>query len=69
VIEGRARTGRNGAVWQLEQVEYLERKAGLGRAEAMGAMTRQYAQLGLGGAPVHTWPVGQGLEARSEAVA
>jgi hypothetical protein len=60
VIEGRARSGRNGAVWQLEQVEYLEEKAGLDRQAAIAAMMRRYAQLGRAGAPVHTWPVGQG---------
>jgi hypothetical protein len=60
VIEGRARSGRNGAVWQIEQVEYLEREAGLSRTDAIAAMTRRYAQLGLDGQPVHTWPVGAG---------
>ena len=60
VIEGRARSGRNGAVWQIEQVDYLEREAGLSRTDAIAAMTRRYAQLGLDGQPVHTWPVGAG---------
>ena len=58
VIEGRARTGRNGAVWQIEQVAYLEEKTGLTRPDAIAAMTRRYAQLGRDGQPVHTWPVG-----------
>ena len=60
VIEGRARTGRNGAVWQIEQVDYLEEKLGLSRPDAIVAMTRRYAQLGRDGQPVHTWPVGGG---------
>ena len=66
VIEGRARSGRNGAVWQLEQVDYLERKAGLGRAEAIAAMLRRYAQLGQEGMPVHAWPVGAARGGREE---
>ncbi len=32
IIEARARTRRNGAIWQMEQVEHLERKRGLSRA-------------------------------------
>jgi gamma-glutamyl:cysteine ligase YbdK (ATP-grasp superfamily) len=60
VIEGRARTGRNGAVWQIEQVGYLEDKLGLTRPDAIAAMMRRYAQLGRDGQPVHTWPVGGG---------
>jgi len=60
VIEGRARTGRNGAVWQIEQVEYLEAELGLSRPDAIAAMMRRYAQLGRDGQPVHTWPVGGG---------
>jgi hypothetical protein len=58
IIEGRARTGRNGAVWQIEQVDYLEEKTGMSRVEAIAAMTRRYARLGRAGTPVHTWPVG-----------
>jgi len=62
VIEGRARTGRNGAVWQIEQVRYLQEELGLGRAEAISSMLRRYARLGRAGEPVHTWPVGPGGE-------
>lgn len=69
VIEGRARSGRNGAVWQIEQVEYLERKAGLGRSDAIAAMLRRYAELGREGTPVHSWPVGSGRGGLEEAEA
>jgi hypothetical protein len=60
VIEGRAQSGRNGSVWQIEQVAYLEDKLGLTRPDAIAAMMRRYAQLGRDGQPVHTWPVGGG---------
>ncbi len=58
IIEARARTRRNGAVWQIEQVEHLERKQGLSRAAALAAMVPRYAELARAGDPVHTWPVG-----------
>ena len=62
VIEGRARTGRNGAVWQIEQVRYLQDELGLGRPEAIASMLRRYTRLGRDGQPAHTWPVGPGGE-------
>ena len=52
------RTGRNGAVWQLEQVRHLEERRGLNRGEALAAMVPRYAELARDGDPVHTWPVG-----------
>jgi len=58
IIEARARTRRNGAIWQMEQVEHLERKRGLSRAAALAAMVPRYAELARAGDPVHTWPVG-----------
>jgi gamma-glutamyl:cysteine ligase YbdK (ATP-grasp superfamily) len=58
VIEARARTGRNGAVWQIEQVEFLQAKRGLDRGRAIEVMVTRYAELARGGDPVHTWPVG-----------
>jgi gamma-glutamyl:cysteine ligase YbdK (ATP-grasp superfamily) len=58
IIEARARTRRTGAVWQLEQVEHLERKRGLNRGTALAAMVPRYAELARAGDPVHTWPVG-----------
>ncbi|HEV2638733.1 MAG TPA: glutamate--cysteine ligase [Actinocrinis sp.] len=58
IIEARVRTGRNGAVWQIEQVEFLEHERGLDRAKAIEGMVTRYAELVRGGDPVHTWPVG-----------
>jgi hypothetical protein len=56
VIEGRARTGRNGAVWQLEQLDAFEQR-GLAREPALAAVTLHYAALAREGSPAHTWPV------------
>jgi hypothetical protein len=58
IIEARALTGRNGAVWQLEQVQYLQERRRLDRSAALAAMVPRYAELALAGDPVHTWPVG-----------
>jgi hypothetical protein len=58
IIEERARTGRNGAVWQIEQVRHLEEHRGLNRDEALAAMVQRYVQLGRDGEPAHMWPVG-----------
>jgi gamma-glutamyl:cysteine ligase YbdK (ATP-grasp superfamily) len=58
IIEARARTRRNGAVWQLQQVRHLEERRGLERAEALAAMVPRYAELARAGDPVHTWPIG-----------
>lgn len=58
IIEARARTRRNGAVWQIEQVEHLEQRHGLSRSAALAAMVPRYAELAHGGEPAHTWPVG-----------
>jgi hypothetical protein len=55
VIEGRCRTGINGAVWQTSTVERLER-TGLDRPAALREMLRRYAELFDGDTPVHTWP-------------
>jgi hypothetical protein len=55
VIEGRCRTGVNGAVWQTSTVERLER-TGLDRLAALREMLRRYAELFDGDTPVHTWP-------------
>ncbi len=56
VIEGRCRTGVNGAVWQTSTVERLERR-GLDRLAALREMLRRYAELFDGDTPVHTWPI------------
>jgi hypothetical protein len=55
IIEGRCRTGVNGAVWQTSTVERLER-TGLDRLAALREMLRRYAELFDGDTPVHTWP-------------
>ena len=56
VIEARAKTGRNGAVWQTETVEALEAQ-GADRAAALCGMLERYIDLMHGNEPVHTWPV------------
>lgn len=57
VIEQRCRTGRNGAVWQTEQVTVAERRRGLDRTAALREMLRRYRELQRTNEPVHTWPV------------
>jgi hypothetical protein len=54
VIEGRAKTGRNGSVWQVAAVEMLE-SGGLDRPAALAEMLRQYCDLMHSNEPVHTW--------------
>ena len=54
VIEGRAKTGRNGASWQVATVERLE-DGGLDRATALAEMLRRYCALMHSNEPVHTW--------------
>ncbi|WP_327712149.1 glutamate-cysteine ligase family protein [Streptomyces sp. NBC_00464] len=56
IIEERCRRRVNGAAWQADAY-HRAREAGLGRAEALAAMTRRYAELMQDGEPVHTWPV------------
>jgi hypothetical protein len=56
VIEGRCRTGVNGATWQTSTVEHLER-TGLNRPDALREMLRRYAELFADNTPVHTWPL------------
>ncbi len=58
LIEGRCRTGRNGATWQTETVRRLESDLGMDRAEALRTMLRRYRELSRVGEPVHTWPPG-----------
>jgi gamma-glutamyl:cysteine ligase YbdK (ATP-grasp superfamily) len=57
IIEGRCRTGINGASWQTSTVEHLEHERGLDRPAALREMLRRYAELFAGNAPVHTWPL------------
>lgn len=56
VIEGRARTGRNGASWQVATVRALE-DAGMTRPRALAEMLRRYCEHMHANEPVHTWSV------------
>jgi hypothetical protein len=55
VIEGRARTGINGAAWQVKTVCALQEQMGMTRPQALAEMLRRYAQLMHSNEPVHTW--------------
>jgi hypothetical protein len=54
VIEGRARTGRNGATWQVATVRRLEND-GMSRPAALAEMLRRYCGHMHANEPVHTW--------------
>jgi hypothetical protein len=54
VIEGRARTGRNGAAWQVATVRTLQ-EHGMARPAALAEMLRQYCDHMHTNEPVHTW--------------
>lgn len=54
VIEGRAKTGRNGATWQSAAVGALQDR-GLSRPEALAEMLRLYCERMHTNDPVHTW--------------
>ncbi|HEY1487283.1 MAG TPA: glutamate-cysteine ligase family protein [Micromonosporaceae bacterium] len=54
IIEGRCRTRRNGATWQVETVRRLE-ATGTGRSSALREMLRRYADHLSGNVPVHLW--------------
>ncbi|PMC74869.1 glutamate--cysteine ligase [Brachybacterium sp. UMB0905] len=56
ILSERARTGRNGARWQIDTVTTLELR-GATRAEALAEMTRRYRDAVSSGAPVHAWKV------------
>ncbi|GGL23698.1 glutamate--cysteine ligase [Phycicoccus endophyticus] len=56
IIEGRARSGVNGAEWQTRTVEHLEGE-GVERREALRRMLARYAELMDANEPVHTWPL------------
>ncbi len=58
IIEGRCRTGRNGATWQTDTVRRLETEEGLDRPAALRRMLHRYRELSRAGQPVHTWPSG-----------
>ena len=54
VIEGRAKTGRNGATWQVATVQALQER-GMARPQALAEMLRLYCELMHSNEPVHTW--------------
>ena len=55
VIEGRARSGRNGATWQVQTVRALQ-DGGMTRPAALAEMLRRYCEHMHANEPVHTWP-------------
>lgn len=54
VVEGRCKTGLNGAQWQVEAVSAIE-STGIPREEALRRMVAEYAARMHGNEPVHTW--------------
>jgi gamma-glutamyl:cysteine ligase YbdK (ATP-grasp superfamily) len=56
VIEGRAKTGRNGAGWQVSTVRALQ-EGGMTRPAALAEMLRRYCEHMHTNEPVHTWDV------------
>jgi len=58
-IEGRVRSGVNGAAWQAGTVRAME-SAGLGRSEALTGMLAAYCEYMRSNLPVHTWPLPRG---------
>jgi hypothetical protein len=56
IIEGRVRSGRNGAAWQVEAVHAIEHR-GHDRVSALTEMVRAYSRGMHANEPVHTWPV------------
>jgi hypothetical protein len=54
IVEARARTRRNGAVWQSEAVAVFER-GGCTRTEALRRMLQLYCEGMHANEPVHTW--------------
>jgi len=54
VIEGRAKSGRNGATWQVDTVRALQNR-GSARPQALAEMLRLYCERMHGNQPVHTW--------------
>ncbi|HYB35278.1 MAG TPA: glutamate--cysteine ligase [Mycobacterium sp.] len=54
VIEGRAKSGRNGAGWQVATVRALQ-EGGMTRPAALAEMLRRYCEHMHTNEPVHTW--------------
>jgi hypothetical protein len=59
VVEGRCKSGRNGAEWQVATVQALESR-GLDRPTAVREMLRHYVEGMHSNEPVHTWEVPSG---------
>jgi gamma-glutamyl:cysteine ligase YbdK (ATP-grasp superfamily) len=57
VVEHRAKTARNGAVWQVETVHAMEQH-GMSRERALIRMLELYCEGMHANEPVHSWPVG-----------
>ena len=55
VIEGRAKTGRNGATWQVDTVHALAGAGYWPAPQALAEMLRRYCDLMHSNEPVHTW--------------
>src|SRR5699024_1416222 len=56
ILSERARTGRNGARWQIDTVTSLGVR-GAGRPGALAGLPGLYRAAVASGAPVHAWPV------------
>ncbi|NNG19089.1 glutamate--cysteine ligase [Naumannella sp. ID2617S] len=56
VIEGRCKTGVNGAVWQTRTVAALEEQ-GKSREDALAEMMARYLEHMHSNEPVHSWPL------------
>jgi hypothetical protein len=56
VIEGRAKTGRNGSTWQVATVHALQAR-GKTRPAALAEMLSMYCDRMHANEPVHTWDV------------
>ncbi len=57
IIEGRCKTGVNGATWQSRMTHRLASQKKLRRDEALHEMLLRYVDLMHSNAPVHTWPL------------
>ncbi|MBV9320616.1 MAG: glutamate--cysteine ligase, partial [Mycobacterium sp.] len=56
VIEGRAKTRRNGAAWQASAVRAFQ-ESGMARPAALAEMLRRYCEHMHANEPVHTWEI------------
>jgi gamma-glutamyl:cysteine ligase YbdK (ATP-grasp superfamily) len=58
VIEGRAKTRRNGAAWQVSTVQALQER-GMTRPSALAEMLQQYCERMHSNDPVHSWKIAE----------